>query len=91
MRAATGLLLRTAARLCDAGVRAPSLLPGWSRGHVLTHLARNADGGRRLPSWARTGVRTPLPGPGGAGRADRGGGRARRGRAAPPCLPARLH
>jgi hypothetical protein len=31
-------------------------LPGWSRGHVLTHLARNADGGRRLLVWARTGV-----------------------------------
>ncbi|MEU6967194.1 maleylpyruvate isomerase N-terminal domain-containing protein [Kitasatospora aureofaciens] len=59
IRAATGLLLRTAARLCDADVRAPSLLPGWSRGHVLTHLARNADGGRRLLSWARTGVPTP--------------------------------
>ncbi|TAM93302.1 MAG: maleylpyruvate isomerase family mycothiol-dependent enzyme [Jatrophihabitans sp.] len=28
----------------DADVRAPSLLPGWSRAHVLTHLARNADG-----------------------------------------------
>ena len=24
-------------------VRSPSNLPGWSRGHVLTHLARNAD------------------------------------------------
>ena len=28
----------------DGDVRAPSLLPGWSRGHVLTHIARNADG-----------------------------------------------
>ncbi|MEO9140186.1 MAG: maleylpyruvate isomerase family mycothiol-dependent enzyme [Jatrophihabitans sp.] len=25
-------------------LRAPSLCEGWSRGHVLTHLARNADG-----------------------------------------------
>jgi maleylpyruvate isomerase len=33
-----------AATWSDADVRAPSLLPGWSRGHVLTHLARNADG-----------------------------------------------
>ncbi|WBP91030.1 maleylpyruvate isomerase family mycothiol-dependent enzyme [Kitasatospora cathayae] len=64
IRAATDRLLRTAARLSDADVRAPSLLPGWSRGHVLTHLARNADGGRRLLTWARTGVRTPeYPGP----------------------------
>lgn len=57
--AATGHLCATAARFTDADVRAPSLLPGWSRGHVLTHLARNADGGRRLLIWARTGVETP--------------------------------
>jgi maleylpyruvate isomerase len=30
--------------LTDAQVRASSELPSWSRGHVLTHLARNADG-----------------------------------------------
>jgi maleylpyruvate isomerase len=29
--------------LSDAQVRQPSLLPGWTVGHVLTHLARNAD------------------------------------------------
>lgn len=29
--------------LCDAHVAQPSLLPGWTMGHVLTHLARNAD------------------------------------------------
>lgn len=27
----------------DAVVRRPSLLPGWTVGHVLTHLARNAE------------------------------------------------
>ncbi len=31
------------AGLDDAAARAPSLLPGWSVGHVLTHVARNAD------------------------------------------------
>lgn len=56
---ATGELLATADRFSDAEVRAPSLLPEWSRGHVLTHLARNADGGGRLLVWARTGVETP--------------------------------
>ena len=40
--AATGQLLETAARFTDAEVHEPSLLPNWSRGHVLTHLARNA-------------------------------------------------
>ncbi|WUH98820.1 maleylpyruvate isomerase family mycothiol-dependent enzyme [Spirillospora sp. NBC_00431] len=54
--AATRALLATAERLDDDGVRAPSLLPGWTRGHVLTHVARNADGGTRLLTWARTGV-----------------------------------
>jgi len=56
--AATERLLLTADRFNDDQVRAPSLLPDWSRGHVLTHLARNADGGRRLLRWARTGVET---------------------------------
>jgi len=36
-------LLRTIEVLTDEGVRRPSLLPTWSVGHVLTHLARNAD------------------------------------------------
>ena len=56
---ATDRLLATAAQLTDEQVKAPSLLPGWSRGHVLTHLARNADGLRNLLIWARTGVPTP--------------------------------
>lgn len=56
---ATRELLETARGFGEADVRAASLLPGWSRGHVLTHVARNADGGRRLLTWARTGVETP--------------------------------
>lgn len=36
-------LLEIADGLSDADMRAPSLLPGWSRGHVLNHLRRNAD------------------------------------------------
>ncbi|GAA2157337.1 maleylpyruvate isomerase family mycothiol-dependent enzyme [Actinomadura napierensis] len=54
--AATRDLLASAGRLSDADMRAPSLLPGWTRGHVLAHVARNADGGTRLLTWARTGV-----------------------------------
>jgi maleylpyruvate isomerase len=57
---ATTRLLATAGALTDRQAREPSLLPGWSRGHVLTHLARNADGLRNLLSWARTGVPTPM-------------------------------
>lgn len=57
--AATGLLLRSAALVTDQQAREPSLLPGWSRGHLLTHVARNADSLRNLLVWARTGVETP--------------------------------
>jgi maleylpyruvate isomerase len=49
-------LLAAADGLSDADVIAPSLLPGWTRGHVLSHLARNAEGGTRLLDGARTGV-----------------------------------
>jgi maleylpyruvate isomerase len=56
---ATQGLLGTAIALTDDQAREPSLLPGWSRGHVLSHVARNADGLRNLLSWARTGVQTP--------------------------------
>lgn len=53
-------LSRSLAGLTDQDVGAPSLLPGWTRGHVLTHLARNADGLGNLVSWARTGAETPM-------------------------------
>ena len=44
LAAATTRLLATATAISDTQAREPSLLPGWSRGHVLTHIARNADG-----------------------------------------------
>ena len=56
----TRRLLVTAALLTDAQAREPSRLPGWTRGHVLTHLARNADGFCNLLAWARTGTETPM-------------------------------
>jgi maleylpyruvate isomerase len=40
---ATRRLLADAATLDNAAVAEPSRLPGWTRGHVLAHLARNAD------------------------------------------------
>lgn len=48
------------AALAPADVGAPSALPGWTRGHVITHLARNADALVNLLDWARTGVETPM-------------------------------
>ncbi|MER6560386.1 maleylpyruvate isomerase family mycothiol-dependent enzyme [Streptomyces sp. NPDC001027] len=43
VHAATERLLSAVAGWDDASVAEPSRLPGWSRGHVLAHLARNAD------------------------------------------------
>ena len=54
--------------LDDPAVRAPSLLPGWSRGHVLTHLARDPDGMRRALHGALRGEPTPMYPDGPAGR-----------------------
>lgn len=69
VRLATGRLLDSASSLSDADARGPSLLPGWSRGHVLTHLARNADAQRRMITGAVTDQRARQY-PGGArGRA----------------------
>ncbi len=59
VRAATDRLLRTARTLSDDDVPAPSLLPGWSRGHVLTHLARGADAMCNVLSGVTTGVEKP--------------------------------
>jgi maleylpyruvate isomerase len=52
------LFENTAEKLDD--LRGPSRLPGWSRGHVVTHVARNAEGLCRLLAWACTGVETPM-------------------------------
>jgi maleylpyruvate isomerase len=60
LAASTLSLQRTLADLSDDEVGEPSLLPGWTRGHVITHVARNADGLVNLVSWARTGVETPM-------------------------------
>lgn len=53
---ATERLIGAVGQLNDATVRQPSRLPGWSRAHLVTHLARNADAMVNLLTWARTGV-----------------------------------
>lgn len=47
------------ARMGEDAFAAPSTLPGWSRAHLLTHIARNADAMVNLLEWARTGTVTP--------------------------------
>lgn len=55
MVVATTRYLGALSDLTDDDMRAPSLLPGWTRGHVVTHLARNADAFCNLLHWAETG------------------------------------
>ena len=53
---ATTRYLGALSDLTDEDMRAPSLLPGWSRGHVVTHLSRNADALGNLLHGAESGV-----------------------------------
>lgn len=53
--AAQARLHETIESLTDDDVRRPSLLPGWSIGHVLTHVARNADSHVRMAEGAARG------------------------------------
>jgi len=52
-------LLRSVAELEPGELSRPSALPGWTRGHVLAHLARNADSLVNLLDSARTGRDIP--------------------------------
>ena len=58
-KAAHARLLTTVATITDEQVSAPSRLPGWTIGHVLTHLARNADGHTRRLEGAMRGEDVP--------------------------------
>ena len=56
----TGLLLGTARSLDPGSLGDSSRCPGWTRGHVLTHVARNADALVNLVTNATTGSSTPM-------------------------------
>ncbi|GAA2590821.1 maleylpyruvate isomerase family mycothiol-dependent enzyme [Actinomadura fulvescens] len=55
----TERVVATLSGLSDEELAAPSALPGWTRAHVATHIARNADSLWNLLEWARTGVEVP--------------------------------
>lgn len=57
---ATQRLLGDTIEVSDEDWNAPSRLPEWSRSHVATHVARQADGLIRLTEWARTGERQEM-------------------------------
>ena len=59
-RLGTAYFARKLNELTDAELDAPSLLPGWTRRHVVAHVGYNARALTRLVSWARTGVETPM-------------------------------
>lgn len=50
----SGLLVATAATFDDQSIQAASRCQGWTRAHVLSHVARNADALGKLASWAIT-------------------------------------
>ncbi|WP_100444006.1 maleylpyruvate isomerase family mycothiol-dependent enzyme [Glycomyces xiaoerkulensis] len=56
---ATKRLVATVEDLSDEQLRAPSALEGWTRGHVITHVARSCDAMCRMLVWARTGEGVP--------------------------------
>ena len=53
--AETERVVATAGSLSNDAVLAPSLCAGWSRGHVLSHLARNAEALERVCAAAASG------------------------------------
>ena len=62
MITATQRLLGDTIAVTDEQWRAASRLPGWTRGHVATHLARQADALVRLIEGARSGRPIPMYG-----------------------------
>jgi maleylpyruvate isomerase len=57
---ATARYLERLTDLTDDDVRAPSLLQGWSRAHVITHVARNADALTQVLHGAEAGELRPM-------------------------------
>jgi len=57
---AEALVAKYVSELSNEDVAADSLLPDWSRGHVLSHLANNARGLSNLVEWALTGVQKDM-------------------------------
>ncbi|MFF6638558.1 maleylpyruvate isomerase N-terminal domain-containing protein [Streptomyces althioticus] len=60
VRTGTELLLDAVAGLDEDAFAAPSVLPGWTRKHLVAHVAANADALGNLVHWASTGEETPM-------------------------------
>jgi maleylpyruvate isomerase len=59
-RRGTAYFARKLNELRDDELEAPSLLPGWTRRHLVAHVGYNARALARLVEWARTGVEMPM-------------------------------
>lgn len=60
VHAGTGLFLDALDGLTDDDLDAATALPGWTRRHLVAHVASNAEAVGRLVSWARTGVESRM-------------------------------
>ncbi|WP_406494425.1 maleylpyruvate isomerase family mycothiol-dependent enzyme [Streptomyces sp. NBC_00846] len=59
-RLGTAYIARCLDQLTDAQLDGPSLLPGWTRRHLVAHVGYNARALSRLVEWAGTGIETPM-------------------------------
>ena len=59
-RRGTAYFAQRLAELTDDDLDGHSLLAGWTRKHVIAHVAYNAAALCRLMDWAATGVETPM-------------------------------
>lgn len=59
-RRGTAFFARKLNELTDAELDGGSLLPGWTRRHIVAHVGYNARAIARLIEWAATGVETPM-------------------------------
>jgi maleylpyruvate isomerase len=60
MRRGQAYWARKLNELRDDEFDAPSMLPGWTRRHLVAHVGFNARAVARLVEWARTGVENPM-------------------------------
>jgi maleylpyruvate isomerase len=56
----TTVLFRSEASLSPSRLAEDSLLPGWTRAHVVAHVAANASALLNLCHWAQTGQPSPM-------------------------------
>jgi hypothetical protein len=59
MQRESAMVMATVASLADDELSKPTKCEGWTRAHLIAHLARGADAMTNLATWAVTGQETP--------------------------------